>query len=388
VLDTARGGTVDRRDFLKAAAFTTAGAVVGPTLLERASSMIASPALAASRDALFGCSAQAYAGKSREQLITYLEGLAGAPFDTVQNRFGWTTSLVNTYSRWIVETGRTPILAWSTHGGGRDVPWAQIARGDHDARVRSEARKIASEGWEAYFVFHKEPEDEPKLGSAKDWRSAHDRVYEIFHEEGATNVTFVANLMASTYNGLNGGPSTWLPPRFDVVGTDGYNRNKRGDWRTFESIFEPSLHVARDVDKPLYVIESGCVEGGIGRKGDWFREVAATVASWPELIGVSYNHEAGNSNNDVGMNYRVDTSDLAMQGFRDMAQHPAFAGDGGGGADDGDGGDDGTDGTDGGGDCAALQQELAVRRERTRRSRAKLGRQRRKTRRLRARAGA
>lgn len=380
---------MDRRDFLKAAAFTTAGAVVGPTLLQRAGSMIASSALAASGDTMFGCSAQAYADKSREQLVTYLEDLAGTPFDTVQNRFGWPISLVNKYSRWIVDTGHTPILAWNTHGGGSDVPWAHVARGDHDARIRSEARKIVAEGWHAYFIFHKEPEDEPELGTAKDWRSAHDRVYEIFHEEGATNVTFVVNLMASTYKGHSGGASTWLPPRFDVVGTDGYNRNKNGDWRTFDSIFTPSLQVARDLGKPLYVIESGCVEGGAGRKGDWFREAAATAASWPELIGVSYNHEAGRSNNDTGMNYRVDTSALAIQGFRDMVQHGAFTGDAGGGSDGGGGGTGGGDGGSGGSgdDCTTTRQKLAARRERTRALRAKLDRQRRKTERIRARLG-
>jgi hypothetical protein len=201
-------------------------------------------------------------------------------------------------------------------------------------------------------------------------------VYELFQQEGATNVTFVACLMASTFKGSFGGPDAWLPPRYDVIGVDGYNRNVGGNWRSFESIFRPALQVARDRSKQLYVIESGCVEGGPGRKGDWLREAAVTADAWPELIGISYNHEAGGSNNDVGMNYRVDTSDLAIQGFRDMATHPAFTGDTGGGGGDGGGG---------GEDCTALTQKLANRRERTRELRAKLDRQRRKTRRLRAR---
>ena len=64
---------MDRRDFLKAAAFTTAGVVVGPSAVRYANSMLSSPALAAAGGTSFGCSAQAYAGKSREQLIAYLE---------------------------------------------------------------------------------------------------------------------------------------------------------------------------------------------------------------------------------------------------------------------------------------------------------------------------
>ena len=365
---------MDRRDFLKAAAFTTAGAVAGPTLLQRAGTMLASPALAATGGAMFGCSAQEYSGKSREELITYLEGLAGGPFDVVHNRFPWQTSLVNGYSRWIVDTGHVPILSWFTRGNSGSIEWRPIANGVHDARIRSEARSLAATGWPAYFCFHKEPENEPSLGNAGDWRDAHDRVYELFQQEGATNVTFVACLMASTFRGSFGGADAWLPPRYDVIGVDGYNRNLGGNWRSFESIFRPALQMARDRSKQLYVIESGCVEGGSGRKGDWLREAAATVDAWPELIGVSYNHEAGHTNNDAGMNYRVDTSDTAIRGFSDMAQHVAFTGE-----DGGDGGDGG-----GGDGCVASRRRLRSRRDHIRELQRKLDRQRRKTHRLRA----
>ena len=111
----------------------------------------------------------------------------------------------------------------------------------------------------------------------------------------------------------------------------------------------------------------------------WMREAAATIDSWPELIGVSYNHEAGHSSNDAGMNYRLDTSDQTIQGFRDMVQHHAFTGESTGG--DGTGGD-GTGGGDGGTDCTVPEGRLAARRERARVLRAKLDRQRRKSHRL------
>lgn len=379
------GDNVDRREFLKAAAFTTAGAVAGPALLERVGSMLASPALAAAGGTTFGCSAQAYAGKSREQLIAYLEDLAGGPFDTVHNRFSWQTSLVNGYSKWIVETGHTPILSWSTRSTSGDVPWRAIAAGSHDARIRAEARAIADVGWETFFCFHKEPEDEPSLGDAGEWRAAHDRVYELFQQEGATNVTFVAALMASTFNGRNGGADAWLPARYDAIGVDGYNRNARGDWRSFGSIFTPALQVARQRSAPLFVIEMGCVEGVEGAKGDWMREAASVAASWPELIGVSYNHEAGATNNDAGMNYRIDTSTSAVQGFRDMVSHAAF-GEGTGGGDTG--GDGGTDGGSGDGDptCEEVTARLERRTARMRELRARLDRQRRRLRRLKRRS--
>jgi hypothetical protein len=321
---------VDRREFVKAAAFTTAGAIVGPTLAKSVGSMLGTPALAApAGGTLMGCSAQQYAGKSREQLITYLQGLAAEPFDTVHNRFQWPTSLVNSYSRWIVETGRTPILSWFTRGNGGNIQWRSIANGAQDVRIRSEARALAAAGWPAFFCFHKEPENEPALGNAADWRDAHDRIYELFQQEGATNVAFVPVLMAPTFGGSFGGAAAWLPARYDLIGVDGYNRNVGGRWRSFDTIFKPARQVATNLSKQFYVIELGCVEGTAGRKGDWLRATAATAEAWPELRGVSYNHEAGNTNNDVGMNYRVDTSTTSIQGFRDMTGAPAFAGDAG-----------------------------------------------------------
>ena len=316
---------MDRREFVKAAAYTTAGAIAGPTLAKSAGSMFATPALAApTGGTLLGCSAQEYSGQSREQLITYLQGLITEPFDTVQNRFGWSTSLVNSYSRWIVESGRTPILSWSTHDSKGDVTWRAVAAGAQDARIRAEARELAATDWAGFFCFHKEPEDEPELGNAADWRAAADHVYDLFHQEGVTKFAFVPVLMAATYN--RGQADAWLPANYELLGVDGYNRNVSGRWRSFETILQPARQKAASVGKQFYVMETGCVEGTAGRKGDWYREMAATAEAWPELRGISYNHEAGHTGNDANMNYRVDTSAAAIEGFRDMASAAAFAG--------------------------------------------------------------
>jgi len=116
----------------------------------------------------------------------------------------------------------------------------------------------------------------------------------------------------------------WLPPRYDVLGVDGYNRNSGGKWRPFSEIFRPAYSKAVSVGKPMYVIEHGCVEGAAGAKEDWFAEAAATVDAWPDLLGVSYNHEGGTRANDVGRSYRVDTSQSSIAGFRAMGSHGRF----------------------------------------------------------------
>jgi hypothetical protein len=310
---------MERRDFLRRAAWATAGMTLAPGAIGQIGQIVGGRASAATASAGFGICAQEYAGKTREQLVQYLEGLCGRAFSTVHNRMGWPISLVNRYSRWIVSTGHTPILTWQTHSSSVNVRWASIASGDHDERIRIEAGKLVALDRNVYFCFHHEPENDQALGTADDWRRAYDRVYELFNEEGATRVRHVACLMASTFKGLNGGEAAWLPPRYDVLGVDGYNRNSGGNWRPFSAIFRPAYDRAVSAGKPMYVIENGCVEGAAGAKKEWFAEAGATIEMWPDLIGVSYNHEAGSRN------YRVDTSTSSIAGFRALGSQGRFA---------------------------------------------------------------
>ena len=316
---------MERRDFLRRAAWTTAGAALAPGVFGQIGQIAGVASAGTVPPAGFGICAQEYAGKTREQLVQYLEGLTGRTFTTVHNCMGWPVSLVNKYSRWIVSTGHTPILTWQTHSSSINVRWASVAAGDHDDRIRTEAAKVAALDRAVYFCFHHEPENDQILGTAEDWRRAYDRVYELFNQEGATRVRHVACLMASTFKGLNGGEGAWLPPRYDVLGVDGYNRNTGGKWRPFSDIFRPAYDRAISVGKPMYVIEHGCVEGAPGAKAAWFAEAGATIAGWSTLLGVSYNHEGGTQGNDAGRSYRVDTSASSIAGFRAMGLQGRFA---------------------------------------------------------------
>jgi hypothetical protein len=310
---------MERREFLRRAALAAAGTSLAPGALAQVGQLVGARASAAPVPAGFGICAQAYGGTSREQLVQYLEGAVGRRFTTVHNRMGWPVSLVNRYSRWIVSTGHTPILTWQSHSSTVNVRWSAIAAGHHDDRIRSEAAAVAALDRDVYFCFHHEPENDQTLGTPEDWRRAYDRVYELFDQEGATRVRHVACLMASTFKGLNGGEGSWLPRRFDVLGVDGYNRNSGGRWRSFSDIFRPAYERSVALSKPMYVIEHGCVEGAPGQKAQWFADAASTVAAWPNLVGVSYNHEGSGSGS-----YRVDTSTSSVAGFRAMGTLDRF----------------------------------------------------------------
>ena len=311
-------GDVDRRTFLTAAA-TTLGALALP--------MTGVPAIAGRRrrgatgpvradGVSFGISAQTRGSESQIDAVLRMERTAGRVYDTVMQRMPWARSPVNAFSRWIGSSGRIPLLAWFSRKP--DVPWAQIAAGAHDERIRTEARKIRDAGWPCYFSFHKEPEDEPQLGDATSFGAAHDRVWELFQQEGVTNAVFVPVLMASTFAGGHGGADRWLPDRYDLLGVDGYNRNISGKWRSPELIFRPARDHAVRLGRPLMIVESGCVEGAPGQKGQWFLDAAVTFASWPEVVYFNYNDEMGDRN------YRVDTSASSIEGYRRMGADPSF----------------------------------------------------------------
>jgi hypothetical protein len=314
---------MDRRDFFKRAAATSAGVALATVTESGLLSQKAWADVGGAPGATFGASVQPIGGQSVQDALLSLENMVGRKFTTVHNRFGWEGHLVNRYSEFIANRGQIPILSWFTRGRSA-VRWASIAQGAQDARITSEAQALKAAGWPAYLCFHKEPENEPSLGNAAEWRAAHERVWQIFQNVGVTNATFVPCLMNVTVNGLFGGIRSWLPDHYDVLGIDGYNRNVDGRWKTFEFIFQSSHELATALGVPLFVIEYGCVEGAPGQKGQWFADADATIRSWPETLGVSYNNEIGHVNHDVGMNYRIDTSSSATAGFRTMGAKPFF----------------------------------------------------------------
>jgi hypothetical protein len=315
---------IDRREFLKRAAFTTAGVAFAGVA---EASVLARPGWAdvgaAGTGDTFGASVQTVGGQSQMDALLALENIAGRTFDTVHNRMPWESSLVNKYSEFIASRGQVPILSWFTRGRV-NIKWADLAAGSQDARIAAEASSLKAAGWPAYFCFHKEPENEPWLGNANEWKAAHQRVWSIFQEVGVTNVTFVACFMAPTFKGSFGGINAWLPENYDVIGVDGYNRNLSRNWRTFEKIFTPAHNVATAMGRKLFMIEFGCVEGSPGQKAQWFADAETLLRTWPEVIGTSYNHEVGHSGNDANMNYRVDTSPSAVDGFRAMGGSTFF----------------------------------------------------------------
>jgi hypothetical protein len=300
---------MDRRDFLKGSAAVGAGIALAPYGMGAAN---------AERNIVWGALALPSTGQRNQmEAVAALETKVGRKFfDTTHFRLPWDRAVVNKFTTWSVQTGHTPIISWfSRKPGGGFVSWSSIASGTHDAWITTQARSLKNAGWSGYFCFHKEPENE---GNATDWKAAHDRVYQIFQNVGVA-FTFIPVLTAYTFAGGNGGAAAWLPPRYGMLGIDGYNRyGCLGPWRSFEQIIGPAREFSRTRAKPLYVIEYGSTEGGSGQKAAWIDGARAKMKEWPEIAGCSYNHEL------TDCNYRVDTSTTSLSAFSAMAKDLMF----------------------------------------------------------------
>lgn len=303
---------IDRRRFLARSALVGGAALTSP-LLGRA------PWAGATGTVHWGSTAQPRGGQTQKQAFQALETLVGRPFSTVHQRMPWTTSLVNGFSRWAVENGHTPILSWFARNKNKSlVGFRKIANGGYDAWITEQARNLRAAGWSGYLCFHKEPEDET---TPADWIAAYGRVRQIFQNVGVTNFRWVVCLTAATYK--KGAASLWVPgAAYDLMGVDGNNRYrcKNVDWRSFSDVFAPARNFALSRGRRLYVVEYGCIEGESGRKATWFDDAARTLASWPEVEGVSYLHESSDCT------YWVDTSTSALNAFRAMGRDPLFIG--------------------------------------------------------------
>jgi hypothetical protein len=307
--------TLNRREFL------TRSALLGATIT--AAGGLALPDLSSAatrRHILWGASCLPRARqKDQKEAMRQMERRLGRKFDVATFRMGWQEPLVNHFTSWSVASGHIPLLSWNTRKkSGGIVSWSSIAAGDHDAWIRRQARNLRAAGWRGFIAFHHEPE---KDGNAADWKAAFNRVHKIFHNTGVTRFRWLVTLTAATYSGENGGPGLWLPAKWDVLGVDGYNRNFCGSsngWRSFEEVFGPARRYAKRRSRRLFIQEYGSVESTPGRKAQWIDRARSVLKSWPEVAGVSYNHEA------TDCVYWIDSSRSSFHAFRKMGQDRRF----------------------------------------------------------------
>jgi Tol biopolymer transport system component len=205
--------------------------------------------------------------------------------------------------------------SWYVNGAGQKIcyDWGDIAAGRYDDLLSRMANQIQAFGYPIYLSFNHEPTadvpNHPRCGTAPQYRAAYDHIWTVFRNQGVTDVTWVWTNVAAVYNGQQGGPDTWAPTHYDVVGVDGYNHDY--NWKTPSWVFGRAESYARSHGKGLLIGEIGCDEksGAPTAKAQWYTDVSSMFQGWDNLVAVLW------TNTDNGGVYWIDSSSHSLDAF-------------------------------------------------------------------------
>ncbi|MFC5001467.1 DNRLRE domain-containing protein [Dactylosporangium cerinum] len=239
---------------------------------------------------------------------------------------------------------RTLMLNWKV---GYGTKWANVAKGDQDARIDRLSTYIKTNyGTRKFFmVLHHEPENDVNAtaGSgmtAKDYAAMFRHTALRMKANGVTNAVFVVAYM--NYEKWNN-TSWWgdLYPGDDVVdwvGVDTYNNAQPGGFhygdfnylmnRTNDKAKFPGWYTwatTNHPSKPIMVAEWGVYDSSatvVGKnKADVYATVLPQLAKMPQIKGLVYFETAKDQN---GHDIRMDDTPEALAGFKKIAADPCF----------------------------------------------------------------
>ena len=227
----------------------------------------------------------------------------------------------------VVDSGGLPMVSWNDADNGR------IADGNDDERVRAAARRFAGLDGPVLLRWGWEMDADSGDGGTgtrggpaeyvRAWRHLHD----VFREEGADNVEWVWCPNAYAFTEQADRNPTEFYPGDDVVDwlcADGYNwYPSKGEWASFETIFEDFYSWAEDVGKPIMIGEFGAQEDPAdpARRAAWIEDMARTVkCEMRQIRGLVYFEE------ERAFDWRLSTSDQAIAAWRAVLADTHFGG--------------------------------------------------------------
>ena len=328
---------MERREFLRRAALAGAATSLAGRLPILSQAAYADDPKTTGARCLWGVHAEPRARRGTlYTAITSLESEVGRRFAVDRQYQRWDDPLPSKYTMWTRANGRIPYVSWNSYNrAGTPVSWAQIAAGERDSWIHSQAQSVARWGRRMYLTFNHEPEnDTARCGTPAAYRDALTHIIEVFRRDGVSNVTWLVTLMSPTYKGNNGGPRNWLPHTpFDLVGVDGYNRwpcyTKSGR-KTFYETFGAAHQFATRLGKPLAIGEYGTIEetacgndGDPAGKAKWLDSAANWIQRWNDVSFVAYSHVYATYRGRP-MNFYVDSSKTSLAAFTAIGELPYF----------------------------------------------------------------
>ncbi|MGY0005400.1 glycoside hydrolase family 26 protein [Micromonospora sp. I033] len=195
---------------------------------------------------------------------------------------------------------------------------SRITAGDFDPYLRSWAQGIRSLGYPVAIRLAHEmngdwyPWSEASNGNRPGeyvaaWRHVHD----LFRAAGVTNVTWVWSPNAR-WDASQPKLSGWYPGDHyvDWVGVTGYyGIGAYTDYRSFDSIFGPTITEIRGFSgKPLVITETGASDA-TGRKAEWITDAFRALPRHPDIIGLIWFEV------DKELDWRIVSSPAVAQAF-------------------------------------------------------------------------
>ena len=298
----------------------------GPPAPPAAVSGVLSPTLVPSTGALLGVWAGPRDGRTYAAELEHVESTLDRRLDLARFYLLWDDKISTRFLRNLAGD-RILVLGLVAHRrDGGVVRWREIAAGERDHELAAAADTLASYGRRLLLIFHHEPEDDlERFGTPAEYAVAFRRVVSVFRERGATNVVWVWNLMAWSFDARAKLQAADFYPGDDVVdwiAADGYNwygstYAPGRAWRSFAQVFGAFRTWGAARGKPLLIAEWGTLEDAADplRKARWFADAAETVKAWPEIKGLTYFNAHG---------WYFDSSPQALAAHRAMAHDPYF----------------------------------------------------------------
>lgn len=256
---------------------------------------------------------------TQHQAIEAATGTAIPYFRGRQLDGQWDQSLIQSNARAAVNAGYSigmNIQPKTGSGNNRTgVPYTDIiadlnaGSGQHYNKILSfinECKTLPAQGSRPYYMqFHSESafqaapgvlDAQPYVGTAADFKTCHDLIYQFFLDQGVTWLTWQVVQNHGVYGGSNGGTAAWIPARYDYVGVDDYHGLSNGRYETPTQMFGVALAFAQAAGKPLWIDETGSNEGGSGGadatdKATWFQQLDTWLAAnQDDIAGIVFSH--------------------------------------------------------------------------------------------------
>ena len=198
----------------------------------------AAASYAPSSGVLWGIASGQRGLRTWQEELEYLEVVIGRRYAIDHRYYKWDVPFPGIYEAWTTGAGRIPLLTWVPRKvDGTWIEWRVIAGGAYDALIRERERALRDVRAPIMLTFHHEPDTSnwPPSDYVAAWR----RVVDIFRAQGATNVSWVWNLMAYTFAPGGRDPEPYYPGNsyVDWMAADGYNwfgsNHVIGPWRSF-----------------------------------------------------------------------------------------------------------------------------------------------------------